>query len=736
MLRKNTFFLLTSVSLLAASLAHAETANSSSWLPDHGRVLATGTAASDVRTIGGDAMVPVLGSKEGFAYADFMGDYGSDDTYLISPGLGYRKVINNQIAGAYFFGDYEKTSLGQNFWVLSPGLEWMNAHWDAHANGYFPTETSKQSGSTAFLDTYGDYSQVTYEEHNQYNALAAPYAVIGNGVDGEIGYSFSGLSDLRTRVYIGGYFYAPPSSDDVDNITGITAGFEQPITKNVSLSIFNSYDNIQDYVIGVGLTATFGQDSTVFTNNIQDRLLDPVERHVGIINTGAGTYDQQHLEDAGYGLEYDNVYFIEPQIQPPTVNSTSVDSTDSIGTYENPAPLTQDTLDAINAESATARIYIQGGSDATYVVDATTATYVPTNPYLPSGLYVYSGQDFYGTSVDYTQPAEANEQPIISVGAGYTGFIAYDTQENTFSDLTISGQSQFSGGGIVAWNDLETEQTVNIINTNMLRLNGSGAVYANNVNGGILTVNIDNSNIYNTFDDRSVFAYNQSTGTLNLNLTDSTVTAGNDEGIRVYNNDAGTLNMTLTNSEVSGNQLNIYAENKTTGTLNMTLNDSIISGSTSEQGMLLLNDDIGTFNTTLTNTEVSGNGSGIDATNQQNGTFNMTVTDSIISDNAGNGILVQNTGAGSVNMTATNTVFDANRENGISISNSATGLIDVSNLSGSSFTNNTGYGINATSGGGAVTVNYTGATFRNNGEGNTNYGDGDNYVTWIPDAAP
>ncbi len=761
-LRKNTFLLLTSLSmtLLTASLAHAETANAvsqNSWTPDHARVLASGAAVSDVRTIGGDGMLPVFGNSEGFAYADFMGDYGSDDTYLVSPGLGYRKVINNQIAGAYFFGDYEKTSLGTNFWVMSPGLEWMTAHWDAHVNGYFPTETTEKSGDTAYLETFGDSSQVSFETHNQYDALAAPYAVIGNGIDAEVGYSFAELSNLRSRVYLGGYYYAASnesinttgSFSDINDITGVTAGFEQPISKNLSIALFNSYDNVNNYAVGVSLTATFGQDSTVFSNNIHDRLLDPVERHVGIIDTGAGNYDQQELLDEGRGLEYDNVYFVAPEeaqvgaySETADPNGTASTSTSDIGTYENPAPLTQATLDAIDAQSPnSSRIYVQGGDNANYYINSTTATQsTALDRDDDLGLYVHNGQDIYGRTPDFTAAAGANEQPNIIVNeADYNGFVFYNTQENTLSDVTLSGGTDGVNGVVVA-NDNEQgiSQTLNITHTNILSFESSvgdpssnpegisSALYVTNYQNAALTVNITNS----TMND-SIFGFNgfnNDDGQLVVNVQNSQFDNNAYAGLSAQNMGTGQVTINATDSAFNNNLIgmdvaNRYADNE--------MNINIASSEFNYNGQTGLNvtnvraGDVMTVNITDSqfnqNSGTEEDRAGLSAYNLHNGILTMNVTDSQFNDNANGGMYVLNQGVGTVTLNTTNATFN-NNVNGLYVGNGQTGEVTITDV-GSQFNNNTNDGLylkndyepESGPNSGTITLNATSSQFNGNG---------------------
>ncbi len=731
------------------ALANTES-TTASWLPKTGRVLASGAVASDVKTLGGDGMLPVYGHADNFAYADFMGDYGTDDTYLISPGLGYRTVLNNQIVGGYFFGDYERTSLGANFWVLSPGIEWMNTHWDAHVNGYFPTETQEQTGNTVFQSTIGNYDSVAFVEgtHDQYDMLVAPYAVIGNGIDAEVGYGFAELSGLRSRVYVGGYYYGATNSyEDLKDITGVTAGFEQPISKNLSLSLFNSYDNVNDYVVGVSLTATFGQDSTVFSNNINDRLLDPVERHVGIINTGAGNYDQRGYEDAGMALQYNDVYFMEPTENVDLMATTSTTTPD--GTYGNPMQLTQDSLDQINTESADgAHIYLQGGENAVYQVNASTATgegVTDNEGSIYTGLEVYDGQDFYGKTADYTGLATGSDIPEIQAdGAnGYSGFITQGG-ENTFNSLSITeystsntNVSPTSNAGIVAINNGDNNLTLNIDGIDITGMDAYG-LYVENNDAGTMNINanaaqFNGNGIYNS-DSGSANAYgfgmyaeNNSTGTMNINAE-----AAQFNGNGIYNSDSGSAN---------AYGFGMYAENNSTGTMNINAEAAQFNGNG------IANSDTGSAN---------AYGYGMAAANYSTGTMNINTeaaqfngngiansSDTGVANAYGFGMVAENNSTGTIKINAEAAQFNGNgiansydtgsafaRGYGMYAANYSTGTMTI-NLKNATFENNTSYGIYGSSETDNTTnIDYTGANFSGNGA-ETNQTTEDR-INWTP----
>ena len=762
MLKKSSLFVLAFLPLFATAESN------DNWLPLNARANFS-AEVTGIGIFGADLMQPIYGKQDAFFHGDFMGDYGTDDTFLISPGGGYRTIVSNQILGAYFFGDYEKVSDGQNFWVLSPGIEWMNVRWDAHVNGYFPTETSKQSGAENFASNLGDSSGVSFVEgtHNQYDNIVAPYDVIGNGVDAEIGYSFATLNNLRSRVYLGGYYYGPPSSYNVDNITGVTAGYEQPITKNLMVSIFNSYDQVSNYTAGVGLTLSFGEESTVFSNNIQDRMLDPIERHVGVIATGAGTYDQQSLDTIGRGLQYDNVYFMEPASVQLTSGSDTPD-----GTYGNPMQLNQTSLDTIDAESSSSRIYLQGGSDAVYIVDESTATETDVLYDSVFGLYAHGGQSFYGRTSDYTAPASSSEQPIIDVDSvdNYSAFVLTESGENTFSDLTITSSTEVGqSGGILAYNITDGDMLLNIYNTTISADSFLLGVGANNLSTGDLTVNMDNVSIDNNAnldgDDYAyfaagVYATNNSTGTLTLNAKDSSFsgngTAGGDSSIGVSagiiaeaNN--GTVNVNITDSSLdnngktneNGQQMSAAAGLITGGandaTVNVNIKHSTFSGN-------------GTFagsSTSMDSVDVAG----LLVASSNSADINMNISDSQFNNNGDitgsaeidntdiAGITLGNTGTGTTNVSISNSQFNGNgviTGTGSMIDSTAVGMyiyetqgttnVTVTN---SMFNNNGQYGILAIADTAAtLNINTMGSTFSGNGTAAT-YALGSGSINWV-----
>ncbi len=97
--KRSIFSLL--LALITQSIWSAEDINTP--FPRVGRVTLSAVGAGSMGIFGGDAMQPVYGNDNGFLFADFMGDRATNTTFLWSPGVGYRQVVNNQVWGGLIF---------------------------------------------------------------------------------------------------------------------------------------------------------------------------------------------------------------------------------------------------------------------------------------------------------------------------------------------------------------------------------------------------------------------------------------------------------------------------------------------------------------------------------------------------------------------------------------------------------------------------------------------------------
>ena len=706
-----------------------------SVFPSDGRATLSSTL-SNYGIVSGDVMHSLYGNHEGFLYGNLMGDYSNDDSFVASPGFGIRTLQSNQIFGAHLYTDYARTRSGQKFLTVSPGIEWMNTRWDTSVNLYLPTERVKQSGA-AFP------GGVAFETgtHNQYDTVLTPYTVIGNGMDVAAGYSFAGYRDLRSRVYGGAYYYDTPL--DARNIAGLTAGVELPLSNRFKISLSNSYDKIGKYTVGFKVALSVGADTTTMSDNVHDRAADPVQRHIGIIGTGAGTIAQQAVKEQRT-LQYDDVYFLSP-----TGNGN--------GTFGNAAGLNQTTLNLANVQNPSgSRIYLQGGATANYAVNSTTAGQ-STNPNNDFGLVLHDHQDVFGRSADYKTAVAGNAQPQILVDGlnNYNGFILGGTQ-NTLSDLTIRSNAGYINGsvpttstGIVAYNESAGNQTITLTNTNISGL--ADGMYAQNDSAtGTLTINatrssfnnnggdsgLDNIQVtgYNNYGASGLIAINNSgssnaliinadhsqfnnNGTLsgsgsNINNNNFSVASGM---TAINNSDTGALTINAASSTFDGNGtlsgLNTYILASETGANFNSINTAAATGlfarnNTTNNAALNINANASTFNN---NGTLSGDNSTLQAGGNSSGdNVNSAVASGVFAFN--------NSANGALNITALNSEFNGN--GALSGTGSTIlGFADNASL-GASETSAAATGVfafNNTMGTGTITVNATGSQFNDNG---------------------
>lgn len=764
-------------------------AQPSQILPLSGRILGS-AAITHIGLLGGDGMLPLIRKEEKFIYGNFLGGYGTNNTYLVSPGIGYRSIIRNFIFGGYLFGDYDRTNLNKNFWVISPGLELISTRWDFHLNGYFANDSKALGPATVEQTLASQVDQFELGTHNQHTQLTfnqqliSKYAVIGHGFDAALGFNFSVKENLRSRIYFGGYYYNPPDKYNIKNIGGVAAGWNQPINKTLSFSLFNSYDQINKYTVGIGLNFVFGGRVNILSNDIHDRELDPVQRHIGIIATGAGAYDQKSVLKRDYAplstsLKYSNVYFISP-------NGTGN------GTYGNPAPLAQSTLDNINMSSPNdARLYLQGGVGTTYQVT------------LLDGLKPYNGQNFYGRSFDYASSAIGNDRPMLFLVNNTDGYqifhLGVNGTNSTFSDLQFStnfasglnasvglfidgnftnttlNNSVFSNFRTAIY--LPSNANLNInhsnFNNNNTVINSSGS--ASNFNIQNTTITADSTFDFQGTQPGGIQLTNTGTGTVNFTADQLQINLNNNNsnsGLSFVNQFGGQINAAISHLSLTGagsagnngfeirNQGNGNGSAGFGGMINVIVDNSSIqnNGQLGNTGNIYLQaDNGGVINFNFINSASSlGNTYGLlvvngDLNPNLGDTINVSIQNSIFDssgDNIGSfypfgNVGVWSLGQGAINFTATNSVI-SNTSNGapaLWVSNGVDGgtisnsMINIRDLSGTTFLNNNAGGIYAYALAGINTstiIHYTGAIFTNSIPNIANDPASTGTIIWIP----
>ena len=223
-----------------------------------------------------DVLVPVFGYATQFTYVDpqFIYHNNDGDFYTGSVGVGERWLTSSAgILGAYVFGDYNRTAQGNEFWFVSPGVEHLGVNFDFSANLYIPVSNQKVNTGTEFADEAGDFNDITFSGHNQYDQLVNGFESTGWGGDAELGYRIP--IPLNPKVYLGGYYFA---QDDADSIKGVTFRAEIPVNQYIAVLASEAYDNVEHNTVKAGVTIWFGgrQTSYNFNGDLATRMVDPI----------------------------------------------------------------------------------------------------------------------------------------------------------------------------------------------------------------------------------------------------------------------------------------------------------------------------------------------------------------------------------------------------------------------------------------------------------------------------
>lgn len=466
-----------------ASQVNGANSSATGYFPLVPNVTFGGTGASGALIGSAESLIPLYGSWcRGIFFADVEGQYDNHDAYLISPGVGLRSVLNNQILGAYAFGDYTKTDGNGKYFVLNPGLEWMSLNWDADVNGYFPKTKSKFIQNLGFASNSGNFNFISFSGHTEFDQELLQYGVVGNGIDGEIGYSFP-VRNLRGRVYAGGYHYAESKTTVINggrasDINGGQIGIECPLTNMVALVFSGSDDNVNKVNGAVTLRLSFGSSQNSFICNVRDRLTDPVHRHLGTLNTAAAIPSQKVIQNSGENIPFlRNIWFFLPG----TSIATGVTADEC--TFEHPCTgINQDVVNSIGQQAPNAIFYFAPGQ------------YFPiTTPTPTAGtLTLVSGQSWWGREAGYVRPAQGADRAVMNGVLELPGSNVLDSLQ-VFNDSVES--TGIFGANIVGINVLGTSGSVLLNNLNIDARdnfsNGAFSIYA----AGNSAISLSNSTL-------------------------------------------------------------------------------------------------------------------------------------------------------------------------------------------------------------------------------------------------
>src|SRR5690606_19335866 len=115
------------------------------------------------------------------------------------------------------------------------------------------------------------------------------------GIDGEVGRVIPGIEGLT--AYLGGYYFNGNKAKDTKGVSG---RMEYALNPNVSLTLHNSYDNVEHNTLLMGLKLSLGgtNNSSRDRSEIGGRLLDPINRNLATLGNGNGTPIRNELVNA------------------------------------------------------------------------------------------------------------------------------------------------------------------------------------------------------------------------------------------------------------------------------------------------------------------------------------------------------------------------------------------------------------------------------------------------------
>lgn len=549
-------FLILSVYL---SPAHAD----SNYFPLMYRNTFQGAIASSTTIGKAESMVPFYGNPEDhIVFVDLAGAYDSQDAYQIGPGIGLRYARNNQIFGAYLFGDFTRTHCKGKRFVFNPGVEWMGPEWDLHINGYFPTQHQKNIKNLGFASTQGNYDFIFFQGHQSFDQKLNEYDIVGTGVDAELGHLFV-VSSMRHRIFIGGYFFG--SSHGVSSITGIEAGAEISVFPRISFIIAGSHDNIYKNKALFSVRLNFGSPIDHYSDDVRDRFVDPIPRHLATLYTAASVPCQKAIKNTGESVLFgDHIWFFREG------SNTATSVTINECTYANPCiGINSNIISSIDSLDDNAIFYFAPG------------TYYPValpNP-APGTLTLQNGQTFWGRTNDYRHPANGADRAMMLGVMQLPGNNRLDSLQVVNDSVTeILGDGygpNITGVHVLGTTGKVTLNNVNIqTSSNNAANNGAISVFAEGSSPVVITnstLNAVETSLTSTNGAENIAIV----GNNNLTLTNSTLNAsvlGNIPAYNVYNQTSSSImkitNVTMTaNSGGIGAAGNVFLNAPSTATL-------------------------------------------------------------------------------------------------------------------------------------------------------------------------
>lgn len=389
--------------------------------------------ASNNQVEKGDLMVPLYGNNDQMIHIDVNGRYGNHEgSSMGSFGGGYRGIFGDYLLGAYFFGDSNRTASHNRFQVANPGVEFMTNRWDIHLNGYIPMSRRTQLEGVFFGEQLGMTDFVSFSGHTQYDVLFNQFETVGSGVDAEVGLTLP--TSNRVRVFVGGYQFR---FKEAESMRGMEGGVEVPINQVLMVGVKGRTDNIQGGAAFLTVRLTLGGKNKEGPPEIQDRILDPIPRHLAAMGKGAGVPTQSVFipKDGEKVPVVQDIWFFTTDNGSTFVNENGRNNC----TFENPCravDYNQNNVNLINNIDPGNRFYFDPGPYP-LVNNVDNFNGVPG----ANQLTLNRGQSMYGRTKGYLRPALDNDRPDFGGSLKLTG-------NHLLTNLNVNGSGTPENVGI------------------------------------------------------------------------------------------------------------------------------------------------------------------------------------------------------------------------------------------------------------------------------------------------
>jgi hypothetical protein len=402
-----------------------------------------------------DGLFPLTSSAQHNLFTDVQGTASTNSQWLASVGLGFRRSINDSaIVGAYLFGDRTRIDHDHYFWLASPGIEYLGRKLDVHMNGYFPLGHKDKVIREGFGEQLGLHT-ATFRGHSKYDIIAQEIQKVGNGVDLIIGYQPT--HTLPFKINAGVYRFDIPKTI---KISGVLAGAEYWINRQVNLNAQYSYDNYNRNTAAVGFEVRLGRNSysPVAPHALYQRLTDPVKRHIAQLGRGStipsdvvtqpkppiqwpDTPNNPNPDQPG-GLPDPNdpndpdqpvlnhIYFFNEMVQ----DTTPITQIEQCTAESNcgPAQFTQENINNIALLDPYALFYFNGG-----YYNAVNFRSADTNL-----ITLQPNQQLESRSPDFLSPAESDQMTTFYGGFKLSGY-------NSLRNISIQQQGNVQTGILI-----------------------------------------------------------------------------------------------------------------------------------------------------------------------------------------------------------------------------------------------------------------------------------------------